>query len=61
MEEKICTMALNVSPRLFGCEKEVYHQARVAAVTSKKGLGQWLEEAVFEKLGREQPSSSRKA
>jgi predicted HicB family RNase H-like nuclease len=41
--------------------EEVYHQARVAAVTSKKSLGQWIEEAVFEKLNREQPSNSRRA
>ena len=32
---------------------DAYHQARVAAVTSKKSLGQWLEEAISEKLARE--------
>ncbi len=34
------------------CE-DAYHQARVAAVTSKKSLGQWLEEAISEKLAKE--------
>ena len=32
---------------------EVLHQARIAAVTDKKTLGQWLEEAVVEKIKRE--------
>jgi predicted HicB family RNase H-like nuclease len=41
--------------------EEVYHQARVAAVTAKKSLGQWIEEAVFEKLDREQRSNYRRA
>jgi predicted HicB family RNase H-like nuclease len=36
--------------------EEAYHAARVAAVTSKKSLGQWLEEAIFEKVSREQSS-----
>lgn len=34
--------------------EEAYHQARVASVSSKKSLGQWLEEAITEKLQREQ-------
>ncbi len=34
--------------------EDAYHQARVAAVTSKKSLGQWLEEAISEKLAREE-------
>lgn len=34
--------------------QDMYYQARVAAVTSKKSLGQWLEEAISEKLSREQ-------
>lgn len=33
---------------------EVLHQARVAAVTAKKTLGVWLEEAIQEKIQREQ-------
>ncbi len=33
---------------------EVLHQARVAAVTQKKFFGQWLEEAIVEKIDREQ-------
>ena len=33
---------------------EVLHQARVASVIQKKTLGQWLEEAIMEKIDREQ-------
>jgi len=33
---------------------EVLHQARIAAVTHKKTLGRWLEEAIMEKIKREQ-------
>jgi len=36
---------------------EVLHQARIAAVTSKKTLGQWLEEAIMEKIEREKKES----
>ena len=32
---------------------EVLHQARIAAVTAKKTLGVWLEEAIAEKIKRE--------
>jgi predicted HicB family RNase H-like nuclease len=41
--------------------EEAYHQARVAAVTARKSLGQWIEEAVFEKLDRDQRSNLRRA
>jgi len=34
-------------------KRELLHQARVAAVTQKKTLGQWLEEAILEKIERE--------
>ena len=37
--------------------EEAYHQARVASVSAKKSLGQWLEEAIREKLHREQKAS----
>jgi predicted HicB family RNase H-like nuclease len=40
----------NVSIRI---DPEVLHQARVAAVTEKKTLGEWLEEAIKEKIERE--------
>jgi len=33
---------------------DILHQARVAAVSAKKTLGQWLEEAILEKIEREQ-------
>lgn len=32
---------------------DILHQARVTAVSSKKTLGQWLEEAILEKIERE--------
>lgn len=33
--------------------EDVYHQAKVAAVVSRKSVGQWIEEAVLEKVRRE--------
>jgi len=33
-------------------------QARVAAVMQKKTLGQWLEEAIMEKIDREQKQNN---
>ena len=36
---------------------DILHQARVAAVTLKKTLGQWLEEAILEKINREEKLS----
>lgn len=33
---------------------DVLQQARIAAVTRKKTLGRWLEEAIMEKIEREQ-------
>jgi len=35
-------------------DPNVAHQARVAAITQKKFLGQWMEEAIVEKIQREQ-------
>ena len=32
---------------------EALHQARIGAVTAKKALGEWLEEAIAEKIERE--------
>jgi predicted HicB family RNase H-like nuclease len=40
----------NISIRI---NPEALHRARVAAVTDKKTLGQWLEEAIAEKVRRE--------
>jgi predicted HicB family RNase H-like nuclease len=40
----------NVSIRI---NPEVVHQAKVAAVSSKKTLGKWLEEAILEKIDKE--------
>ena len=39
-------------------KEEVYHQARVAAVTCRVSVGQWLEEAILEKLCRELSSTA---
>ncbi|MCH8186684.1 MAG: hypothetical protein IH862_11345 [Chloroflexi bacterium] len=33
--------------------EDIYHQAKVAAVVSRKSVGQWIEEAVAEKVRRE--------
>jgi predicted HicB family RNase H-like nuclease len=44
----------NLSIRM---DPEVLHKARVAAVTQKKTLGQWLEQAILEKIEREQELS----
>jgi len=42
------------TPRNIRIRPTVLHQARVAAVTQKKSMGQWLEEAILEKIEREQ-------
>ena len=42
------------STRSIRANPEILHQARIAAVTQKKTLGQWLEEAIVEKIEREQ-------
>ena len=42
------------SPRNIRIRPSVLHQGRVAAVIQKKTLGQWLEEALMEKIDREQ-------
>ena len=34
-------------------DPDVLHQARIAAVTVKKTLGQWLEQAIEEKIQRD--------
>ena len=39
----------NVSIRI---DPDVLHQAKVAAVTAKKTLGEWLEQAILEKIKR---------
>jgi predicted HicB family RNase H-like nuclease len=44
------TTSIRISP-------DILHQARVAAVMQKKTLGQWLEEAITEKIDREQKQS----
>ncbi len=45
------------TPRNIRIRPTVLHQARVAAVTQRKTLGQWLEEAIVEKIKREQKLS----
>jgi predicted HicB family RNase H-like nuclease len=33
-------------------DPDILHQARIAAVTQKKTLGRWLEEAILDKIER---------
>jgi len=40
----------NVSIRI---DRDSLHKAKIAAVTAKKTLGEWLEEAIKEKVERE--------
>jgi predicted HicB family RNase H-like nuclease len=40
----------NMSIRI---DPEILHKAKVAAVTAKKTLGEWLEQAIIEKISRE--------
>jgi len=42
------------TPRNIRIRPSVLHQARIAAVIQKKTLGQWLEDAIIEKLEKEQ-------
>ena len=48
------TDGANRTAKTIRIYEDAYHQARVAAVTSKKSLGQWLEEAISEKLAKEE-------
>jgi predicted HicB family RNase H-like nuclease len=41
-------------PTSIRINPDILHQARVAAVIQKKTLGYWLEEAIIEKIQREQ-------
>lgn len=41
-------------PRNIRIRPNVLHQAHIAAVIQKKTLGQWFEEAILEKIEREQ-------
>lgn len=45
-------VALRINP-------EAMHLARIAAVSSEKTLGQWLEEAIREKIEREKGKGKR--
>ena len=39
---------------------DTLHQARIVAVTQKKTLGQWLEEAIMDKVERDRKRSGKK-
>jgi len=41
-------------PRNVKIDPEALHRARVEALRSKKKLGEWLEEAIEERIEREQ-------
>jgi len=47
------------APRNIRIRPSVLHQARIAAVTAKKSLGQWLEEAIAEKIERDKGQSAK--
>lgn len=47
----------NVSIRI---DKDILHQAKIASVTAKKTLGEWLEEAIREKIKSGQSNEKRK-
>ena len=49
MNEKIIR-----KPRNVFINPDVLHEAHVEALRSKKKLGEWIEEAIEEKLDREQ-------
>ena len=49
MNEKIIR-----KPRNIKIDPEAVHRARVEALRSKKKLGEWLEEAIDEKIEREE-------
>ena len=51
-------MTPNVSIRL---NEAARHKARIAAVTARKTLGQWLEEAIEEKIEREKGVDDEKS
>jgi len=57
MSEIIDALKEAKTPRNIRIRPSVLHQARVAAVIQKKTLGQWLEEAIVEKIEREQKHS----
>ncbi len=40
-------------------DPDAVHQAKVAAVSVKKTLGQWLEEAIAEKIQREKRQDTK--
>ena len=46
----------NVSIRI---DKEILHQAKIEAVKANTTLGEWLEEAIYEKLKRESSINGR--
>jgi len=41
-------------PRNIKIDPEAVHRARVEALRSKKSLGEWIEEAIDEKIEREE-------
>lgn len=41
------------TPKTVPITERAYYQARVAAAINQKSLGDWLEEAIIEKVSRE--------
>ena len=47
-------------PHMVRIDLEAFHRARVEAVRSKRVVGEWLEEAIDEKIGREEKKVKEK-
>ena len=53
------TNAAKRVPKTIVLSEDVHHQARIAALASRKNVGAWIEEAIEEKLSREWESPRR--
>ena len=40
-------------PKTIRLDDRIHHQGRVAAVTARNNMGEWMEEAIREKLRRD--------
>ncbi len=43
------------APKTIRMRENMHHLARMAAVMSRRNLGEWIEEAILEKVEREAP------
>jgi hypothetical protein len=57
MQKRIGRPKTGITPNTsIRVNPDILHKARVAAVIQKKTMGRWLEEAILEKVEREQNS-----